>query len=177
MVAGGQKWMRAGWGSGVMAVSERALDRLAPTLSGWLGVEDAMDTDRPGAPPGAGDGRPVPGGDAAHRRGIPVGRGHRGDRVGRDRCHQSPTIAERVGATSRMSSGRAGAEVRTPWTHPGERAGILCFRMPGAGPGHAEPSRRGRIWWCRCGAPGYGSPRTPRRRRRWSGCSLLPRRG
>ena len=28
----------------------------------------------------------------------------------------------------------AGAEVLAPWTHPGERAGILCFRLPGEDP-------------------------------------------
>ena len=39
LVAGGQKWLRAGWGSGVMAVGDRALERLAPTLTGWCGVE------------------------------------------------------------------------------------------------------------------------------------------
>jgi selenocysteine lyase/cysteine desulfurase len=38
-VAGGQKWLRAGFSAGVMAVSPRALDRLAPTLTGWWSVE------------------------------------------------------------------------------------------------------------------------------------------
>lgn len=40
LVAGGQKWMRAGWGNGFMALSDRALERLHPGLGGWTGVED-----------------------------------------------------------------------------------------------------------------------------------------
>ena len=47
LVAGGQKWMRAGWGSGVMAVGDRALERLAPTLTGWTGVERFLDFTAP----------------------------------------------------------------------------------------------------------------------------------
>ncbi|MFB8387176.1 aminotransferase class V-fold PLP-dependent enzyme [Microbacterium sp. NPDC055910] len=39
VVAGGQKWLRAGWGTGFVAVSERARTRLAPRLSGWTAVE------------------------------------------------------------------------------------------------------------------------------------------
>jgi hypothetical protein len=40
VVAGGQKWMRAGWGTGFLALSERALDRLTPVFSGWVGTDD-----------------------------------------------------------------------------------------------------------------------------------------
>jgi len=45
-VAGGQKWLRAGFSTGVMAVSSRALERLAPTLTGWWSVEDNRSTIR-----------------------------------------------------------------------------------------------------------------------------------
>nr|WP_289846030.1 aminotransferase class V-fold PLP-dependent enzyme [Curtobacterium sp. WW7] len=48
LVVGGQKWLRAGWGSGFVALSPRALDRIRPVLGGWTGVED----------PGNYDGRP-----------------------------------------------------------------------------------------------------------------------
>ncbi len=41
IVSGGQKWARAGWGTGFLALSDRALDRLEPVLSSWTGVEDA----------------------------------------------------------------------------------------------------------------------------------------
>ena len=43
VVSGGQKWMRAGWGTGFLALSERALDRLVPVYSGHVGT----DTDDP----------------------------------------------------------------------------------------------------------------------------------
>jgi selenocysteine lyase/cysteine desulfurase len=40
LVCGGQKWLRCGWGTGFAVLSERALDRLAPVLSGWTGVPE-----------------------------------------------------------------------------------------------------------------------------------------
>jgi len=39
LVVGGQKWLRAGWGTGFVALSSRALERLRPVLGGWTGVE------------------------------------------------------------------------------------------------------------------------------------------
>ncbi len=42
VVSGGQKWARAGWGTGFLAMSERAVDRVAPVLSGF----NATDADR-----------------------------------------------------------------------------------------------------------------------------------
>jgi selenocysteine lyase/cysteine desulfurase len=38
VVTGGQKWLRAGWGSGFLSLSSRALDRLGGSLSGWSGA-------------------------------------------------------------------------------------------------------------------------------------------
>ncbi len=35
VVSGGQKWVRAGWGTGFLALSDRALERLVPTISGF----------------------------------------------------------------------------------------------------------------------------------------------
>ena len=41
LAVGGQKWIRAGWGTGFMACSPRALERLSrPLLSGWSGAAD-----------------------------------------------------------------------------------------------------------------------------------------
>ena len=40
LVTGGQKWLRSGWGTGVLAVSDRALDRLDPLLAGWTAVQE-----------------------------------------------------------------------------------------------------------------------------------------
>lgn len=41
VVAGGQKWVRAGWGTGLLALSERAAETLVPVFSGF----SATDTD------------------------------------------------------------------------------------------------------------------------------------
>lgn len=45
LVTGGQKWLRSGWSTGVVAVSDRALDRLQPLLAGWTGVQGVTDYD------------------------------------------------------------------------------------------------------------------------------------
>lgn len=37
VAADGQKWPRAGWGTGLLAISDRAVERLRPTLSGYQG--------------------------------------------------------------------------------------------------------------------------------------------
>ncbi|QNO36839.1 aminotransferase class V-fold PLP-dependent enzyme [Protaetiibacter sp. SSC-01] len=39
VVAGGQKWVRAGWGTGFLALSDRALDHLTPVWSGFPASE------------------------------------------------------------------------------------------------------------------------------------------
>ncbi|MGW6931419.1 PAS domain-containing protein [Lentzea sp. NPDC054927] len=41
LVVGGQKWLRAGWSTGFVVLSDRALERLSPVLSGWTGALDA----------------------------------------------------------------------------------------------------------------------------------------
>jgi selenocysteine lyase/cysteine desulfurase len=41
VLSGGQKWCRAGWGTGFMALSARALDQLTPVFSGFTGTEEA----------------------------------------------------------------------------------------------------------------------------------------
>ncbi|QIS11859.1 aminotransferase class V-fold PLP-dependent enzyme [Nocardia arthritidis] len=40
LVVGGQKWLRAGWGTGFAVLSDRALERMDPVLSGWSGARD-----------------------------------------------------------------------------------------------------------------------------------------
>ena len=40
LVVGGQKWLRAGWGTGFVVLSDRALERMQPVLSGWTGARD-----------------------------------------------------------------------------------------------------------------------------------------
>ncbi|GAB3536509.1 hypothetical protein GCM10027403_17490 [Arthrobacter tecti] len=51
LVVGGQKWVRAGWGTGFVALSERGLNRIRPLVSGWSGVENAHQYDGVPHPP------------------------------------------------------------------------------------------------------------------------------
>jgi selenocysteine lyase/cysteine desulfurase len=54
VVTGGQKWCRAGWGTGLMALSPRALERLTPVFSGFTGTEEPEPWDHvPPPAPGA----------------------------------------------------------------------------------------------------------------------------
>jgi selenocysteine lyase/cysteine desulfurase len=41
VVTGGQKWVRAGWGTGFLALSERAIEQLTPVFSGFSGTDAA----------------------------------------------------------------------------------------------------------------------------------------
>lgn len=53
IASGGQKWVRAGWGTGFLALSDRAVDRIAPLLSGFSAtesVETPLDGVLPPAP-------------------------------------------------------------------------------------------------------------------------------
>jgi selenocysteine lyase/cysteine desulfurase len=40
VVAGGQKWVRAGWGTGFLAMSDRAVERLTPVFSGFSATDE-----------------------------------------------------------------------------------------------------------------------------------------
>jgi selenocysteine lyase/cysteine desulfurase len=39
VASGGQKWARAGWGTGFLALSDRAVERLTPVMSGFTGTD------------------------------------------------------------------------------------------------------------------------------------------
>lgn len=44
--AGGQKWVRSGWGTGFLAMNDRAIERLTPVISGFTGTDfDGMPLD------------------------------------------------------------------------------------------------------------------------------------
>ncbi|MHB1171176.1 MAG: aminotransferase class V-fold PLP-dependent enzyme [Lacisediminihabitans sp.] len=45
VVSGGQKWARAGWGTGFLALSDRAAEQLTPVASGWMASDEAMPLD------------------------------------------------------------------------------------------------------------------------------------
>ncbi len=53
VVSGGQKWVRAGWGTGFLALSDRAVDTLVPVFSGFNGT-DAEGTPTEVLPPSRG---------------------------------------------------------------------------------------------------------------------------
>jgi len=55
VLSGGQKWCRSGWGTGIMALSDRALERLTPVFSGFTGTEEPEPWDS--VPPPASDAR------------------------------------------------------------------------------------------------------------------------
>lgn len=40
VASGGQTWLRAGWGTGFVALSARAIERLTPVISGYPGIGD-----------------------------------------------------------------------------------------------------------------------------------------
>lgn len=43
IVSGGQKWLRAGYGTGFLALSDRAREQLTPVWSGWNAIDDPLD--------------------------------------------------------------------------------------------------------------------------------------
>ncbi|MDO0924592.1 aminotransferase class V-fold PLP-dependent enzyme [Streptomyces sp. TG1A-8] len=130
LVAGGQKWLRAGWGTGFAALSERALERLEPVLTGWTGVEDA----------GLFDGREHPPAPDARRWSIthlsPVTAAAFAvalDLVERHTVAAIETaIAARIAQLTEVVR-EHGGRILSP-TDPARRAGILSFTVPGHDP-------------------------------------------
>lgn len=132
VVVGGQKWLRAGWGTGFVSFSETALDRLGPGLTGWWGMEDPMGYSVP--PP---RGRPqrtarrfaMTAPDLVKAAALAAGL-----RLLRD---VTPAVVDR--AVSERAElvlaavGTAGGRPLVP-LGPGERSGIVSFSLPGAGP-------------------------------------------
>jgi selenocysteine lyase/cysteine desulfurase len=54
VVGAGQKWVRAGWGTGFIALSDRAAALVRPVLSGWAGTDQPTMPDEELLPPGRG---------------------------------------------------------------------------------------------------------------------------
>ncbi len=125
LVAGGQKWLRAGWGTGFAVLSDRALERLRPVLSGWTGAAGGGVFDNEIHPPAPGAASwsitnlsPVSSGAFAAALELAEEAG-----IGAiEAC-----IAERVG-TLEETLRSLGAQIVSA---TGRRAGILAFTLPG----------------------------------------------
>ncbi|MFK4145182.1 aminotransferase class V-fold PLP-dependent enzyme [Streptomyces sp. NPDC004065] len=130
LVAGGQKWLRAGWATGFATLSDRALESLEPVLTGWTGVQDA----------GLFDGAEHPPAPDARRWSIthlsPVAAAsfaaalHLVERYGVAAIEAA--IAARVAELTDVVAG-FGGRVLSP-AEPARRAGILSFTVPGRDP-------------------------------------------
>ena len=129
VVAGGHKWLRAGGGVGLMAASDRALERLSPTLVGWPGVLDPFDTRIP-IPHAPADGSrrfamgsPPFTSVAALRGSLEALAAVSMDQVEAAVIDRSRAVEEAVR--------RAGADVVCPRRSDSERSGIVAFRPAG----------------------------------------------
>lgn len=141
VVAGGQKWLRSGWSTGVIACSHRALDRLEPLLAGWTGVEAPTRYDRlPHAlAPGASrlsETNTSPVAQAAFAAGLSV---LGGVGVGWVQARVAQRVDEVIDVLD-----AAGASLASPRKHE-RRAGIVSFSVPGRSGSdlHAELARSG----------------------------------
>ncbi|MBF9072412.1 aminotransferase class V-fold PLP-dependent enzyme [Streptacidiphilus fuscans] len=126
LVTGGQKWLRAGWATGFLYASDRALERLEPTLTGWTGVVDAgvFDSQEHAVAPGAGrfsltNLSPITAGALAAALELVEQAG-----VGRIQAHIAQRTAELIDTVR-----SAGGVVLSPEAEQ-ERAGIVAFAMP-----------------------------------------------
>ncbi|MFC1429158.1 aminotransferase class V-fold PLP-dependent enzyme [Streptacidiphilus sp. N1-3] len=129
LVTGGQKWLRAGWSTGFLYASERALERLEPALTGWTGVEDAGLFDDREHPPADGalrfsltNANPIAAGALARALELVEQAG-----ITRITGHIRQRTAELIDTVRSV-----GGLVRSP-TAEHERAGIVSFSVPRTG--------------------------------------------
>ena len=124
LVCGGQKWLRAGWGTAFAVLSDRALARVDPLISGWTGARD----------PGVFDDEihePAPGAQSWSVSNLsPVTSGALATALELVEALGPAVIARRI--TDRVAEleellRSAGAEIVS---ETGRRAGILAFRLP-----------------------------------------------
>lgn len=130
VVTGGQKWLRASWSTGFAVLSDRALERLEPTLTGWSGVEDVADFDDREHPPAPGAARwsitnlsPVAA--AALEAALAL---VESATVPAIEAHIRARVDELIDTVR-----SCGGEVRSP-VDPADRAGIVSFSLPGTDP-------------------------------------------
>ena len=127
IITGGQKWLRSGWGSGLLAAGERALERIDSSLTGWYGVEDFLVFDQVWHAPRP-DAEQYQEGSPSVFGGVAVGAAIDViDMVGIDAVHEA--VVDRVAGIETLLRAR-GAVLLEPWATPYERAGILNWRLP-----------------------------------------------
>jgi selenocysteine lyase/cysteine desulfurase len=137
LVCGGQKWLRAGWGTAFAVLSDKALERMDPLLSGWTGVEEPGVFDDEVHEP-APDARswsvsnlsPVQAGALARALELV-------EEIGQPVI--SRRIADRVAELDELLRS-AGAEIVSATDR---RAGILSFRLPGRTTGEVAAALAG----------------------------------
>lgn len=128
VVSTGAKWLRGGLGVGLAGFSDRALERLAPTLTGWTGVEGFLDFETPVPHRPRADAQRFQQGSAPAFMACALAAALEViDLAGMDAI--SRLVVERAAGVEEGLR-RAGAEVLAPWRSPRERAGIVSFRMP-----------------------------------------------
>ena len=125
LVVGGQKWLRAGWGTGFAVLSDRALERMDPVLSGWTGARDPGLFDDEIHPPDA----TAAGWSLSNLSPITSGAFAAALELVEDAgvAAIAGRIAERVGDLSEVLAS-FGAEIVSAVER---QAGILAFTMPG----------------------------------------------
>ncbi len=131
VVAGSQKWMRAGIGSAIVAASDRLLERHRPLLTGWIGVEDIFGPD------------PIPHAPQSSAERFALGSSPL-LAVGSWRGALEVTLEAGIGAIEAAVLERAGVfeaavdqpgvELVQPGRRPNERSSIISFRVPGRDP-------------------------------------------
>ena len=133
IVSGGQKWLRAGFGTGLIAVSRRSMEMMHSTLTGWWGVEEAFDWDTP--PPHAArsdaerfhDGGPSFFSVLALAAALEIVEAEGVAPIAETVLDNAKALEEVVRS--------CGAEVLDPWESDQERGGIMSFQMPDEPPG------------------------------------------
>jgi selenocysteine lyase/cysteine desulfurase len=123
----GIKWMRAGFGTGMMAVSPRSIEMLHSTLTGWWGVEDSFDWEVLPPHPARNDA------ERFHDGGPPFFSALALEAAvelveAEGIAAIEAAVMENVKAIEDVVRG-AGAEILDPWDGDEERGGILSFRL------------------------------------------------
>jgi len=118
----GYKWLRAGRGTGFSWFGERALERIAPTLSGWAGTDEDLPVDAVPAPAASARAFSV-----NHPDPLAAGRLEAALRDVRDVGVQEieAALAERTGDVMYLAD-RYGIPIITP-RDPARRAGIVAL--------------------------------------------------